>query len=166
MGLDMFLSKETSVGANYSFNDVKGKIELTKTGFREEEKRRKINIKLNRVSSIKESVGYWRKANQIHNWFVNNIQDGIDECQESYVPLEMLVELRDICRKINKTKSQALVEELLPPSEGFFFGGTEVDDYYFEDIKETLKILNPLIKELEKENKEGVHSSILYQASW
>ena len=78
----------------------------------------------------------------------------------------MLVELRDICRKINKTKSQALVEELLPPSEGFFFGGTEVDDYYFEDIKETLKILNPLIKELEKENKEGVHSSILYQASW
>ncbi len=25
-------------------------------------------------------VGYWRKANQIHNWFVKNVQGGVDDC--------------------------------------------------------------------------------------
>ena len=31
-------------------------------------------------SRIIEQVGYWRKANQIHNWFVENVQDGEDDC--------------------------------------------------------------------------------------
>ena len=28
-----------------------------------------------------ESFGYWRKANQIHKWFVDNVQGGIDDCR-------------------------------------------------------------------------------------
>ena len=28
-------------------------------------------------------VAYWRKANAIHSWFVENCQDGVDECQYS-----------------------------------------------------------------------------------
>ena len=35
--------------------------------------------------SISYPVGYWRKANAIHNWFVQNVQDNRDECQKSYV---------------------------------------------------------------------------------
>ena len=32
--------------------------------------------------SLEASVGYWRKANHIHRWFVENVQGGEDECQE------------------------------------------------------------------------------------
>jgi cysteine desulfurase len=40
---------------------------------------------------------YWRKANQIHAWFVQNVQEGVDECERHWVPREKLVELRDLC---------------------------------------------------------------------
>ncbi len=35
-------------------------------------------------------IGYWRKANAIHNWFVQHVQDGKDECQLAYVSIEDL----------------------------------------------------------------------------
>ena len=41
-------------------------------------------------------TGYWRKANHIHQWFVENIQDGNDDCREYYVPRERLKELLEI----------------------------------------------------------------------
>ena len=154
MGLDMCLKKKTYVGANYEHRNVKGKIDLSVGDER-------LNVKFSRVSEIVEEVGYWRKANQIHNWFVQNVQDGIDECQESLVSLEQLTELRDLCQKINKSKSVKQAAELLPPAQGFFFGGEDLDEYYFEDLKDTLKILNPLIKEVEKDGGE-----VYYRSSW
>lgn len=45
-------------------------------------------------------VAYWRKANQIHAWFVEHVQGGVDECQRSYVSRERLVELRDLCLRV------------------------------------------------------------------
>lgn len=53
----------------------------------------------NRVE-ITEQVCYLRKANQIHRWFVDNVQDGEDNCQESYVEENKLKELYNICKKI------------------------------------------------------------------
>jgi hypothetical protein len=50
---------------------------------------------------IIEQVGYWRKANQIHNWFVENIQDGIDDCDyHREVTEEDLEELLDVCKRV------------------------------------------------------------------
>jgi hypothetical protein len=51
-------------------------------------------------SYITEEVAYWRKANAIHKWFVANVQDGVDECQEAYVEREQLQELLEICETI------------------------------------------------------------------
>lgn len=31
--------------------------------------------------------------------------------------------------------------EDLPPQEGFFFGSTDVDEYYFEDLRNTVRQL-------------------------
>ena len=50
---------------------------------------------------IIEQVGYWRKANHIHKWFVENVQDGIDDCEyHNEVTKETLEELRDVCKKV------------------------------------------------------------------
>jgi len=137
MGLDMYLKKHIYVGANYEHNNVKGEISLTKG-----KENTPIKISLNKVSSIVEDAGYWRKANQIHKWFVDNVQDGEDNCSEYYVSYEQLQELKALCTKV--LADHNLAEELLPTNSGFFFGGTEYDEYYFQDLEETIKIINEL----------------------
>lgn len=153
MGLDMFLMKETYIGAGYEFNEVKGTVDITRQG-------ESIPINFNRISTITEEVGYWRKANHIHNWFVQNVQGGRDECQKSYVSKEDLEKLLSICKEVLADHSRA--PELLPTTSGFFFGGTDYDEYYFQDVQDTINIIEPLLKELE-ENSMG---DVYYQSSW
>ena len=88
MGLDMYLNRKTFVGAQYEHRNVKGCIELEKNG-------KPIPIVLSRVSEIVESVGYWRKANAIHQWFVDNVQHGVDDCREYLVERGQLQTLLD-----------------------------------------------------------------------
>lgn len=105
-----------------------------------------------------EEVGYWRKANAIHQWFVDNVQNGIDECQETLVKRDKLVELLNICEEVKKHPKRA--PQLLPTQSGFFFGGTEYDDWYFAAIEHTIKILKKVLKTDDK------NTEIYYQSSW
>ena len=61
---------------------------------------------------IEFDVGYWRKANHIHKWFVKNVQENIDDCKEYYVSLDTLKELLETCQTVLNDHSQA--EELCP----------------------------------------------------
>ena len=79
MGLDMYLEREHYIGGHYQHVGASGVIQIkTKTD--------KFEIDPKKVASINEHVGYWRKANAIHNFFVVKVQGGRDECQRSYVP--------------------------------------------------------------------------------
>ena len=161
MGLDMYLIKKTSV-KNYSFTpeDQKAdlKITLEKTG------EPYPGVDIERVTCIEEEVGYWRKANQIHNWFVENVQDGIDNCQLSYVPIEQLEQLLELCKQVKENPKDA--EGLLPTQGGFFFGSTEYDEFYLNDIEDTIKILERVISEAKENEKKKIYSDYYYQSSW
>lgn len=114
------------------------------------------------INEVRAEFKYWRKANAIHNWFVNNVQNGVDECQEAEVPVEKLYELRDICAAVLASPEQASV--LLPTTGGFFFGNTEYSEYYFDDVKETHQWLNNfLLKETFDQFKDW---SFYYRSSW
>lgn len=95
---------------------------------------------------------YWRKANAIHRWFVEHVQDGNDDCDTYEVTVEQLQELRDLCQKV--TDDHALAPSLLPTTGGFFFGSTDYDDWYFDDVSWTAKqlgiILGMLVKKKSK----------------
>lgn len=145
MGLDMYLRKEVYIGANYEHRNVNGVIDL-KSGDTP------IKVELSKVSSVIEHVGYWRKANAIHKWFVDNVQDGVDDCETYDVSFKKLVELRELCVKSLEEKTG----DYLPPQEGFFFGGTDIDEDYFNDLRNTIEILNSL-------DPEGDYQ---YQSSW
>jgi hypothetical protein len=93
-----------------------------------------------KVKTITVEAGYWRKANQIHNWFVQNVQDGEDNCQEAYVSREQLTELREICQKV--LDDNKLAGKLLPRAKGFFFGNKEYDQWYYEQLKETIEVID------------------------
>lgn len=52
-------------------------------------------------SSLMQEVGYWRKANAIHRYFVDAVQDGEDDCRcHNEVTPEILEDLRDRCKRI------------------------------------------------------------------
>lgn len=103
-------------------------------------------------------VGYWRKANAIHDWFVQNCQNGEDDCRESYVSIEQLEELRKICKMV--LENHALASEYLPTTSGFFFGSTDYDEWYFQDLQSTVEIID---NALSKVSDDWTFS---YQSSW
>ena len=120
--------------------------------------------------SISYPAAYWRKANAVHNWFVQNVQDDRDECQKSYVSPQNLRDLREACQAVLATKNNSLVsvsevaEEVgLAPKAGFFFGSTEYDEWYYQDLEYTVKMIDRL-------ENSGVFDNawvdIEYQASW
>lgn len=140
---------------------------------------------------ITEQVGYWRKANQIHNWFVENIQDGVDDCNyHREVTEEDLNELLDICKRVldscemvdgqvnngweyrdgqripivepgKYVKDSSVAAELLPSTPGFFFGGTDYDEWYVQDIKNTIDIINKVLETTDFDTQ-----MIYYVSSW
>lgn len=95
------------------------------------------------TASVSVKVAYWRKANAIHHWFVKNCQDGQDDCQTVFVGREQLEELRDKARRVLADPS--LASELLPTVSGFFFGGTDYDEWYMDSIRYTALIIDKLL---------------------
>ena len=106
---------------------------------------------------VSMKVGYWRKANAIHQWFVDNCQNGEDDCRDAYVSREKLEELLGIVQEVLADRSK--VDELLPTQSGFFFGSTEYDEYYFQDLELTQRILENALS-MSDEWDFG------YQSSW
>ena len=106
-------------------------------------------------------VGYWRKANAIHNFFVQGIGGGEDNCQEMWVSRETLVDLRGRCVDVlNADNMEAKAKEVgLETTSGFFFGDTEYGDWYKDDLRLTIDICS---KVLALPDEYELH----YQASW
>ena len=133
-------------------------------------------------------VGYWRKANAIHRWFVENVQDGDDDCGTYWVSREKLEKLKELCEEVlSKAKvidgtvtngykltdegtipiveagktvaNPEVAEQILPTQSGFFFGNTEYNQWYIEDLEHTVEVIDKVLK-LPKE------WSIQYHSSW
>ena len=141
--------------------------------------------------SLFEEVGYWRKANHIHSWFVDNVQDGVDDCDyHNEVTETTLHRLLNACMfvlescklvegKINDgyeyvdgervpilvdgkyVENTSVAEELLPTTSGFFFGGTNYDEWYVRDIKKTIQIIRNVLDTTDFETH-----MVYYVSSW
>jgi hypothetical protein len=109
------------------------------------------------IQEVSVRVGYWRKANAIHKWFVENVQEGEDNCNPYPVPRERLQELRDTCERVLAFRELATAQ--LPPASGFFFGSDEINEWYYRDLEETVKIIDACLA-LPND------WSIEYQSSW
>jgi hypothetical protein len=109
------------------------------------------------IREVTVRVGYWRKANAIHKWFVENVQGGTDNCNSYPVPRERLQELRDTCERVLAFRELATAQ--LPPASGFFFGSDEINEWYYRDLEETVKIIDACLA-LPND------WSIEYQSSW
>lgn len=171
MGLDMYLTADVYVGAKWHkvrtreiVVSKRHRVEFANGG---KDDFKEVNrFPTAKISNIIYDVGYWRKVNCVHKWFVDNVQNGTDDCERYQVDESKLVELKDLCIKLlaDKNKDEAL--KLLPPQAGFFFGATDTDKddfwkWYWYDLDDTV---NQLVKALEFGKK--FNATFYYQSSW
>lgn len=154
MGLDMYLTAKKYLwsDADQELSEkINGLIGVEPSGDR-------FNDASMRVKGISMEAMYWRKANAIHNWFVENVQDGTDDCKEYEVSLEQLEKLKDLCNFVLENPDDR-AEEHLPTAEGFLFGNTEYKEWYLDDLRKTVNGLN---KSLDLDGSWDFY----YQSSW
>lgn len=106
--------------------------------------------------SIFHEAAYWRKANATHAWFVRNVQNNEDDCGCYELTQEHLQNLVQLCNKVLEDENATL----LPPQGGFFFGSTDVDDWYWADVKHTIEQVNDVL------NKDWSKHRFFYHSSW
>jgi hypothetical protein len=140
------------------------------------------------VKGIEYDAGYWRKANAVHKWFEDNCTSGDWNGEDVWVSRDQLKELLKLCKEVvakakvvkgqvqNGSTATASgwqpnmedgeyienaeeIAQILPTTDGFFFGSTDYDQWYLEDIKSTIEIIT---KALEADDTLDFY----YSASW
>lgn len=175
MGLDMYLRAEKYLSRwEHSTDEERARADLAldAAGLSEYQTE-------NAGVTVQATVGSWRKANQIHRWFVENVQGGVDDCGTYYVDKDQLRALREKCvlvlaasemvpdtvvvgyrseqgaysnrmgegwRTMLEAGEVILDPEVaqaeLPTQDGFFFGGTDYDQWYVAQLVETVEIID------------------------
>ena len=112
---------------------------------------------------IEEEVAYWRKANQIRGWFDEHV--GVENCKYVPVTAELLTELRADCsivlQEFKLIGRHEIAERVLPTTSGFFFGGTEFDEYYYDDLSRTIEMIDNILESTDWETED-----IFYYEWW
>jgi hypothetical protein len=107
--------------------------------------------------AYEEYDAYFRKVNFIFAYFDETIGTMHDQYY-AFVRPEDVDDLIDRCERV--LKNHDLAHSLLPTQSGFFFGGTDYDDWYFSDVKDCLKQM----KKYRKLLKDGVTGYVIF--SW
>lgn len=94
-----------------------------------------------KVKEISAEAMYWRKSNAIHKWFVDNVQNGVDDCGTYEVSREQLSDLLQTIIMVLEERDASY----LPTQAGFFFGNTDINNRYWEDLKSTKDRLEKLL---------------------
>lgn len=142
MGLDMYLNAKRFIW----FNEE----DLSETVARVFPE-----LKGRKVKEVIVEAMYWRKANAIHKWFVDNVQNGEDDCGAYFVSREDLERLRDLILEVLESRDASK----LPPQSGFFFGSTEVNDWYWQDLQSTAEELDKVLNDFSDQWEFEYHSS-------
>jgi len=111
----------------------------------------------NRADGTEEELHYWRKANAVHGYFVDQLADGIDECQPIRVNMDDLRELKRRCIIARVDPDRR--EELMPTTSGFFFGSTDYDEYYESYLDDTIEAISAI------EERDDI-GEMYYHSSW
>jgi hypothetical protein len=137
MGLDMYLSGRKYMRPDYEATGTERK----EDGFR--------------VDEVKLDLAYWRKHPDLHGYIVRTYGGGEDTCQEIHLDADAL-----------RAIQQAVEQEQLTVTTGFFFGSSGEHWNKGEGKQKTLLALATAVKWLEAQDPDKDHRNVYYQASW
>ncbi|ENH98128.1 hypothetical protein J416_01479 [Gracilibacillus halophilus YIM-C55.5] len=114
----------------------------------------------NEYLTIISKVMYWRKANHIHNWFIQHTMNGIDDNPAITEVKEQ--DIRNLCYDCASVlQDESRATEILPTLPGPFFGSTAYDSFYLYEIERTLdKLSDELSSTFFQKNY------VVYQSWW
>lgn len=99
---------------------------------------------------------YFRKVNFIFAYFQN-----IGKMHNDYFAFADVDDVDDLIDRCERVlKDHRLAHNLLPTRDGFFFGSTDYDDWYFSDVKDCLRQMRKFRKLL----TEGYNGYVIF--SW
>ena len=188
MGLDMYAARRLHVKPwEHQKPDERYRVQIAHGG------ELVAGIQSDRISDVEEDVMYWRKANQIHGWFVDNVQDGNDDCKSYYVSWDKLRDLLGVCKKVieasklvdgtvyagtiynkehpdgetlrvpGKVIEDVTVAKKLLPTREGFFFGSYE---YDGDYLDGVKATRDWIVRMLADRDAGVPGDIIYSSSW
>ena len=107
-------------------------------------------------------IGYFRKFNALHSYIVKTFANGVDDCQDIILYKEDVEQIKKVLDDVLNAHQQVeKAKELLPTQSGFFFGGTDYDEFYFEDVKDAADLMQSFL-----DNFDFDKYQLVYQASW
>ncbi|SHL78739.1 hypothetical protein [Rhodanobacter sp. OK091] len=150
MGLDMYLEAKRYVAPCDAQTEPMRRAIGAAIGYVPPKEKPGEDASLLEVSGVTVRVGYWRKFDALHHWFVNNTQEGHDDCRAAFVSVDTLMELEEQLEQVSDDPASA--------SEHFTTDEDETLDE--DDVDYTLKVLHHA-KRLQEQGWD-----IYYRASW
>jgi hypothetical protein len=150
MGLDMYLEAKRHVAPCDSRTEPMRRAIGAAIGYMPSREKPGQDASLLEVSGVTVRVGYWRKFDALHRWFVSNVQEGVDDCRPAFVSADALVELEEQLERVSDapgSTSKHLTTDLDEPLED-------------GEVDYTLKVLHHA-KRLQEQGWD-----IYYRASW
>lgn len=146
MGLDMFLRTADKDLAErmYYLNVKHGRVEDSNFEYE---------------AAMHGQICYWRKQSSIHNFFVEQIQNGVDDCGIYEVDLKTLKELYKRVKKVLDTGD----DSDLPTVDGFFFNVSDDGEWVRNGLEQTKSFLEDLLGEI-VENNDYIYYKDTYEA--
>ena len=156
MGLDMYMMKVNRT--NHSIEEL---LKIDENASPDNPTCKDFEVReyqyLKGVYSIFHEVAYWRKFNALHNWMVKFVQNGTDDCGYYKLYNDTLTELYNVLLEVHNTKNA----DLLPPVSGFFFGSTNIDQWYWDNVEESVEVIGEILNNFDWDKYD-----LYYTSSW
>ena len=108
-------------------------------------------------NALYSDVAYFRKVNFLLPYF--NYEEN---CSEIVIDKYEVEELIEDCERVLAAKdtdeAESVANELLPTEEGFFFGNTDYDEWYFNDVREVADKFTEILDTFDFDENELVMS--------
>lgn len=105
-------------------------------------------------------VAYFRKYNFLIPVMEKILETKIKNGNFYNVDEEDIKKLRDRCKLVMENHDYA--KELLPTTEGFFFGSTDYDEYYFNDVEHVYNECNKILENM----TESEDTDFVFYVDW
>ena len=105
MGLDIYFSKKTFIGATFKSSGINGIISLTKRG-------KEIPIKLQRVAYVIEDIYHGSKTHWLHNWLNRELPEELMNAKECEISEDVMDRLHRVCNEILAHRNRPDLREI------------------------------------------------------